>query len=74
MLPRREGVGMRRAKTTRPVAAKGGKVSKVAPTTAQLNLDFEGRAVVETPKTGAKVASRRQARRTVLGIPEKPKS
>ncbi len=69
---------MRQAKPTKPVAAKAGKASKTAPTAGQLSLDFAGRASVEAPKvvakTGAKVASRGQARRTVLGIPEKPKS
>jgi hypothetical protein len=54
------------------------KASKVAPTTEQLSLDFEGRKPGKTlkvaAKAGAKIASHRQARRTIRDIPEKPKS
>jgi hypothetical protein len=69
---------MRQPKTIKPAMGMVRKASKVAPPTEQLSLDFEGREPGKTlkvaAKAGARIASHRQARRTVLDILEKPKS
>ncbi|HEX3992374.1 MAG TPA: hypothetical protein VHX39_14480 [Acetobacteraceae bacterium] len=69
---------MRRAKTPRPMAAKAAKMPTVVPAAGQLSLDFAGRAAAEVPKVAAQTPAKgtpcRPARRTALGIPEKPKS